>query len=170
MVIGGWERIRVLMTFQLNYFTTFRSKYFATYAFWKLSGQNMVKNVYIRIFFPISVIERSGWKFRGGSLRVLIMFQLTYSTTFMSKYFATYDVFKLSGRNMVQNATQKLHPLYRKILTLSWTQNLIPPRNRTRWNVFVFVSNQYLNIWFYLLLSTCYLEISLYRAGITNVL
>ncbi len=66
MVIGGWERIRVLMTFQLNYFTTFRSKYFATYAFWKLTGQNMVKNVYIRILFPISVIARSGWKFRGG--------------------------------------------------------------------------------------------------------
>jgi hypothetical protein len=60
MVIGGWERIRVLMTFQLNYLTTFRSKYFATYAFWKLTGQNMIKNVYIRILFPISVIARSG--------------------------------------------------------------------------------------------------------------
>ncbi len=40
----------------------------------------------------------------------------------------------------------------------------------TQPNVFLFVSNQYLRIWFYLLLSTHYLAFSLYLAGTDNEL
>ncbi len=40
----------------------------------------------------------------------------------------------------------------------------------TQPNVILFVSNQYLRIWFYLLLSIHYLAFSLYQAGTDNVL
>ncbi len=40
----------------------------------------------------------------------------------------------------------------------------------TQPNVFFFVTNQYLRIWFYLLLSTYYFALSLYHAGTDNVL
>jgi hypothetical protein len=41
-------------------------------------------------------------------LRVLITFNLTSSTTFTSKYFPTYSVFKLSGQNISKNGLKKL--------------------------------------------------------------
>jgi hypothetical protein len=121
-------------------------------------------------FPPYSLYQGPDNCFGGRCLRVLIMFQLTYSTTFKSKYFATYGVFKLSGQNMSQNATKKLNPLYRKRLTFLHTHTLIPPPFMTQPNVFCFVSNHYLRIWFYWLLSTYYLAFSLYRAGTDNVL
>ena len=48
--------------------------------------------------------------------------------------------------------------------------NLIRPLYVNQPNVFKFVSNQYLCIWFYLIQTTHYLPYSLYRAGTNNVL
>ncbi len=98
--------------------------------------------------FPLIHNIKVRINFGGECLRVLIMFQLTYSTTFKSKYLPTYGVFKLSGQNMSRNATKKLNPLYRKMLTLLYTHNLASPPIMTQINVFFLVSNQYLRIWF----------------------
>ncbi len=130
----------------------------------------MAKNVYIRNFSPYPLYQGPDKFFGGKCLRVLIMFQLTYSTTFKSKYLPTYGVFKLSSQNMSQNATKKLNPFYRKMLTLLYTHNLLSPPIMTQPNVVFLVSNQYLRIWFYLLLSTYYLAFSLYQADTNNVL
>jgi hypothetical protein len=87
-------------------------------------------------FFPYLLYQGPDKIFGEECLRVLIMFQLTYSTTFKSKYLPAYGVFKLSGQNMSQNATKKLNPIYRKMLTLLYTHNLISPPIMTQPNVF----------------------------------
>ena len=50
------------------------------------------------------------------------------------------------------------------------TQILIQPTYVNQPNVFKFVPNQYLCIWFYFIQTTHYLPSALYRAGTYNVL
>ena len=61
-----------------------------------------------------------------------------------------------------------LKTLQRKILLIFLTKNLIQPTYVNQPNVFKFVSNQYLCIWFYFIQTTHYLASPLSQAGTDN--